>query len=183
MRVIIRLLNLVLSKQQVALCLQWFPPLRWGLQLGVALFAPRNQVGVYGVIFNDAGQVLMLEHVFRPSYPWGLPGGWVSRGENPADAIRREIIEELNLNVKVKKLLLCQQQGGKLEKDIPPGLVLAYYCQLNSNNVSLNQIDQAHSAFEIMSAQWVYPSDIRWPLPHPQRLAIQLGKKEFERVR
>ena len=70
-------------KRRLADWLQRFPPLRWGLKLAVWLFAPRHQVGAVGVVFNNAGQVLLVEHVFRPDYNWGLPGGWVERGESP----------------------------------------------------------------------------------------------------
>ena len=74
-------------------------------------------VGAVGAIFNHAGQVLMVEHVFRPDYVWGLPGGWVNRGENPAYTIEREVKEELNLTVEVKKLLICEPQGGNKHRN------------------------------------------------------------------
>lgn len=89
-------------KRQLAGWLRCFPPLRWLLVLVVRLLAPRHYVGAAGVIFNDAGQILLIEHVFRPHFPWGLPGGWVEYGESPAETVRRE---ELGLRVEVKQLL------------------------------------------------------------------------------
>jgi 8-oxo-dGTP pyrophosphatase MutT (NUDIX family) len=73
------------------------------LSLGVQLLTPRHHIGAVGVIFNDAGQVLMVEHVFRPYHAWGLPGGWVNRGENPAQTIQREVKEELNLTIDIEQ--------------------------------------------------------------------------------
>ena len=93
-------------KRQLAGWLRRFAPLRWLLALAVRLFAPRHYVGAAGVIFNEAGQMLLIEHVFRPHFPWGLPGGWVEYGETPAETVRREVEEELGLRVEVKQLLL-----------------------------------------------------------------------------
>jgi 8-oxo-dGTP pyrophosphatase MutT (NUDIX family) len=65
------------------------------------LTRPRFSVGAVGVVFNDLDEVLLVEHVFHPHFPWGLPGGWVERGEDPRDAVRRELREELELEVEV----------------------------------------------------------------------------------
>ena len=107
-------MHIIITKQQIANWLQRFALLRWGLRLGVYLFMPRQHVGVVGVLFNQMGQVLLAEHVFRPLFPWGLPGGWIGRGEDPAKALEREFEEELGLQVMVKQLLLCEPQGGVL---------------------------------------------------------------------
>ncbi len=168
-------------KEYLANWLQRSFLLRWGLLVGVKLFAPKNHVGAVGAIFNDAGQVLLVEHVFRPLYAWGLPGGWVNRGEYPAHTIQREIEEELNLAVQVKKLLLCEPQGGNGDATTPRGLGLAFYCRPANGNASLHHIERAHSAYEILSARWVDPEKIEWELLPLQQKAIMLGKQEFER--
>jgi ADP-ribose pyrophosphatase YjhB (NUDIX family) len=62
---------------------------------------PRFSVGAVGVVINDADQVLLVEHIFHPYSPWGLPGGWVERGENPRETVSRELREELELEVEV----------------------------------------------------------------------------------
>ncbi len=168
-------------KQGLATGLQKFPPLRWGLSLAVCLFAPQNNVGVVGAIFNDQGQVLLVHHVFRPDYPWGLPGGWVERAEAPARTIQRELEEELNLPVQIEKILFCDPQG--LEKNVttPPGLGLAYYCRARGLSSSLAHIGQAKAAYEVLSAIWVDPEKIECKLAALQQKAITLGKLEFER--
>lgn len=156
-------------------------PLRWGLWLAVRLFSPKNRVGAVGVIFNDIGEILMVEHVFRPDFAWGLPGGWVEPGEDPAVAVAREIHEELNLAVSVKKLLLCRPQGLIDDLTTPPGLGLAYYCRAPGNQTELQQrAQQAASAFEVLAVRWVAPDKIEWPLQPLQSEAIVLGRQEFE---
>ncbi len=65
-------------------------------------------VGAIGVITNTKGEILLVEHVFHPKHPWGLPGGWVERNEQPAQTVEREIKEELALNVTAENILLAE---------------------------------------------------------------------------
>jgi ADP-ribose pyrophosphatase YjhB (NUDIX family) len=67
--------------------------------VGFLLF-PHFQVGVVGMIQNGEGQVLLLHHTYR-STPWGLPTGFLERGEQPIDALSREIKEEAGLLVEL----------------------------------------------------------------------------------
>lgn len=58
---------------------------------------PRFSVSVVGAFFTPDGKVLVLRHVYRHSYPWGLPSGFLSAGENPAAGVLRELKEETGL--------------------------------------------------------------------------------------
>lgn len=69
---------------------------------------PRFTAGVVGVVTNDAGEVLVVEHVFHPKIPWGLPGGWVDRAERLDETLARELREELSLPVTVGRTLLVE---------------------------------------------------------------------------
>src|SRR6267143_1354811 len=48
---------------------------------------------------------------YRTHTPWALPGGWVRRGENPAEAVVREIREETTLDVEVLAPLTVQMES------------------------------------------------------------------------
>ena len=67
------------------------------MQWGIQLFVPRHRVGVAVVVSDGKGRVLMLRHVFHPDFPWGLPGGWLGRNEDPASGALRELREETGL--------------------------------------------------------------------------------------
>jgi 8-oxo-dGTP pyrophosphatase MutT (NUDIX family) len=51
------------------------------------------------VIERDDGAILLVRQVYRRQ--WGLPGGLLERGEEPVDAVRREVAEEVGLTVEV----------------------------------------------------------------------------------
>jgi ADP-ribose pyrophosphatase YjhB (NUDIX family) len=57
-------------------------------------------VSVTAVILNDEGKILLLDHVLRPKYGWGTPGGFIGLGEQPEAAIRRELQEEIGLELR-----------------------------------------------------------------------------------
>ena len=54
--------------------------------------------GVSVVITNLGGDVLLLKHSYGPNV-WSLPGGGLRRGEDPLLAARREVREELGIEL------------------------------------------------------------------------------------
>ena len=50
-----------------------------------------------GALFLDAeGRVLLVHPTYKDT--WDIPGGYVERGESPAAACRREVLEELGID-------------------------------------------------------------------------------------
>src|SRR6185436_13869088 len=68
---------------------------RWTVRLSHPQFA----VTAGAVIRDSQGRVLLLKHRFRPGTGWGMPGGFMMVGEQPQDALRRELREEVGLEV------------------------------------------------------------------------------------
>lgn len=62
----------------------------------VRTVAPTYTVGAVCVIEHD-GEFLVLWQPHRRG--WSLPGGLLSRGEEPAEAVRREVLEEVGLDI------------------------------------------------------------------------------------
>jgi ADP-ribose pyrophosphatase YjhB (NUDIX family) len=65
------------------------------------LFAYRMPVSVKGICFID-GKVILLKNERNE---WDLPGGKIGRREAVKTALKREIKEELGIDVKVEELL------------------------------------------------------------------------------
>jgi ADP-ribose pyrophosphatase YjhB (NUDIX family) len=68
---------------------------RWLIRRAEATFT----ISVAGIVTDDAGEVLLLEHVLRPGPGWGLPGGFINANEQPDEGLRREIREETGLEL------------------------------------------------------------------------------------
>ncbi|MCU1595399.1 MAG: hydrolase [Frankiales bacterium] len=66
-------------------------------QLAVRVVTPNFSVGVIGLITVDGSQVLLVKPSYRSG--WVPPGGFVDRGEEPLEAMSREMQEELGLDV------------------------------------------------------------------------------------
>ncbi len=56
---------------------------------------------VYGVLINDERQVLVADEFIRGGYYTKFPGGGLEFGEGTRDCLRREFLEEMELNVDV----------------------------------------------------------------------------------
>jgi len=127
----------------------------WGIRLTV----PRQRIGVALITFNAEGEVLLLRHVFRTRYPWGLPGGWLGRDESPAAGLRRELHEELGRDSELGPPALISLEGP------PSHIVMAFLGHLRPGENRLNN--------EILEARWFAPDNLPRPaLPFTERAVL-----------
>lgn len=132
----------------------------WLMSLGLRLLRPthaRFTAGVVGVVLNKAGAVLLVEHVFHAPDPWGLPGGWIDRHETPQAALKREMHEELGLDVTVLEPVLVGQGGHSAHLDI------AFRCRAE------NEVGQLCA--ELLEYRWAPQGDLP-PMPPFHQAAV-----------
>jgi ADP-ribose pyrophosphatase YjhB (NUDIX family) len=55
-----------------------------------------------GLVLDDDGRILLAKRAREPDKgKWDLPGGFLNEGEDPRDALRRELTEETSLAVEL----------------------------------------------------------------------------------
>ena len=114
---------------------------------------------VGAVIFDDQGQVLLLDHVFRPEDGWGIPGGFMSKGEQPEAALRRELREEIGIEIQDVELVLA--------RTLPRSRQIEIYFRARA----LGRAEPC--SFEIKSAGWFSVDDLPMYVSKDQRGLIR----------
>ena len=84
--------------KQIGFAWKILPP--WARLRIIRATQEKFTVSAAAVIRNTDGEVLLLNHILRPSSGWGLPGGFLASFEQPDEAIRRELREETGLELK-----------------------------------------------------------------------------------
>jgi ADP-ribose pyrophosphatase YjhB (NUDIX family) len=125
-------------------------------------------LGVRGLVLNEAGEVLLVEHTYV--HGWFLPGGGVERGETTEQAVIRELQEEAGVSVIGRPKLVG---------------VHANHRTFRGDHVLLYRVDKwepcsATDQGEISAVAWYAPDS----LPHDispgtrRRIAEALGGEE-----
>lgn len=88
---------------------------RAGLRLAYALrkrlrrLTRPDLAGVAVMLDDGEGRILLVCHSYGPQ-GWSLPGGGLGRGEDPAEAARREMREELGCDLIALECVLVAQE-------------------------------------------------------------------------
>lgn len=138
---------------------------RWALRLS----HPRFAVTAGAVIKDDRGRVLLLKHRFRPGTGWGMPGGFIEAGEQPEEALRRELREEISLEVKSLKLFTTRAFKRPMQVEI------VFTAQAIGVPEQLS--------FEIQKAAWFSVDELPDELPRDQARLIEQALKDGARHR
>lgn len=115
---------------------------------------------VVGIVRNQKSELLLCK--MRPDrgvFPgqWGFPGGGIELGETMVEALRRELWEELEIEVEEIKPAIFKD--GLYEKLLPGGnkqkiymIFLIFTCMTRSTSIHLN--------LEFADYRWVKPDDL-----------------------
>lgn len=134
----------------------------------VRLTQPSFTVSAAAVVFDDEKRILLLRHVLRVnSSGWGIPGGFLNAGEQPADALKRELMEEAGVEIVDLHLLKIRTLGHHLE--------IIYYCRAKNTDA------KARSS-EILEARWFVIDELKTQIPGVELEHINLARKISEKV-
>lgn len=123
----------------------------------------RFTVTAGALIFNDAGEVLLLKHRFRTGSGWGIPGGFLKLGEQPEEALRRELREEVALELERVELISTRS----FQK--PRQVEILFRCRANG--------EVTPRTIEVESAGWFSLQSLPSGLPRDQRLLIERAQQ------
>ena len=129
---------------------------------GVWLTQPRFAVTAGAVVSDERGRVLLLKHVLRKGSGWGVPGGFLKSGEQPEEAIRRELREETGLELDSVELAFVRTLGGVRQVEI------IFRATMRSEALA-----RVEKGFEIDRAEWFETDALPRSVGEDQRRIIR----------
>ena len=127
---------------------------------------PSFHVGAICVVERADGHMLLVRQSYRRD-GWGFPGGLLRRREEPADGARRELKEELGIDVELQGLPVVVVDASMRRVDV------IFNARLAAG--SADPEGTPHSP-EISAAKWFPPDGLPSLLPEATAALVQLGR-------
>jgi len=128
-------------------------------RLYARVFNARFSVTAGAIVIDDTGRLLLLKHVFRAGSGWGIPGGFIQAGEQPEEALRRELREEVGLELESAEIAFIRTL--KRIKQIE----ILFFCRPRGK--------AEPNSVEVEEIGWFSPDSLPRTLPEDQRLLIE----------
>lgn len=119
----------------------------------------RFTVTAAAIVVDEQRRVLILRHRFRPGTGWGLPGGFIEAGEQPDEGVRRELREEVGLELAGVEVVATRA----FKK--PRQIEIVFRCRPKGNALP--------QSIEIRRASWFSIDSLPEGLPEDQRQLIK----------
>jgi 8-oxo-dGTP diphosphatase len=111
-------------------------------------------VGVGGVVIHE-GRALLIKRGSEPlKDQWSIPGGTLELGESIQEGVRRELLEETGIEVRVGELIevfdrIFRDADGKIQYHF---VIVDYLCEAISG--------EARAASDVTDVAWVNEADL-----------------------
>jgi mutator protein MutT len=114
------------------------------------------------VIEKDGKILIARRKTFFPGHPWEFPGGKLEDGETLEECLKREIREELGIEIAVGSLISSRKHVLNCQSAI---MLYAYQAEYLSGNITLTDHDEI---------AWVPPEDLEvYAFPNPDREIVK----------
>jgi len=112
------------------------PPTEVKAKLGRELGYITPKVGSDAAIFNEAGEMLLMER--SDGTGWCMPCGWVEPNERPADAAVRETREETGLVVVIRQLVGVFSRAAGTKDSLHSLIAVVHLCEVVGGKLTLS---------------------------------------------
>ncbi|MFB6099975.1 MAG: NUDIX hydrolase [Candidatus Nanohalobium sp.] len=120
---------------------------------------------VVNAITTYRGKILLGKKEEKEGHPisgeWHFPGGHIDKGEEPEEAVKREIKEETGLDVEIHQIVDATTNTWR-SSDAAPVQIL-YHCEANTKD--------AEAGDDLVEIDWIEPSKVE------ERLGEESSKK------
>ena len=127
---------------------------------------PSFHVGSICVVERPDGHLLLVRQSYRRG-GWGFPGGLLQRNEEPADAARRELREELGVDVELQGLPVVVVDSPARRVDV------IFTARLSEASA---EPERGPHSPEIADVAWFPPDRLPSLLPEATSALIELGR-------
>jgi phosphoglycolate phosphatase len=143
-----------------------------GVEMVVAREGRERPVATVGALLVGQGGRVLLVRTHKWGDKWGIPGGKIERGESCEEALRREMREEVGLEIEGIEMVMVQDCVEPIEFYRPAHfLLLNYMARAGVGEVRLN-----HEAEEY---RWVGMGEaLEMDLNGPTRILLERGGLE-----
>lgn len=118
----------------------------------------KRRIGVRGIIYKD-GKILAVKHKSKDGAPkdwWAVPGGGLDPGESLENGLRREMKEELGVNVTPGRLLFVQQfRSGRA--DCEEELEFFFLIEDSADFAAVDFSKTSHGLIELAACEFIDP--------------------------
>ncbi len=120
-------------------------------------------VRVYGILIHN-GKILLADEYFHNTFITKFPGGGLQFGEGTIDCIKRELKEELNVEIEIEKHFYTTDFFQPSAFDSKKQIVSIYYLVKNISgidfNVSEKKFDFPELKNDVQSFRWINLTDL-----------------------
>jgi ADP-ribose pyrophosphatase YjhB (NUDIX family) len=139
------------------------------------------KAGVAVIIFNEEKQVLLQKRADVEL--WGIPSGHIEIGETVSEAAIREVKEETNLDIKIKKIIGVYSEPNSQVFAYPNGKVVHFITTCFLAEITGGEL--RCNSDESLEIEFFNPEELPKDLlkMHPQWLKDALVNRELAFIR
>lgn len=118
---------------------------------------------VIGALIVRSGKILLLQENHMPDKgKWNIPAGKLDNGEDPIDAVKREVLEESGLTFRPRTILGMR---SIYRKDVPGNVKTTHVLRIvflgeASGDVSYDHGETGKDGLEISDHKWLSPQEV-----------------------